>query len=304
MKRLTLFGLLIAIVGVLAPIVWDYYTGQRAIEVKILSSISILEEDPILEELTVSFKNKVVKNLTKINFALINSGRRPIADEEVKTFPTINFGKKTEVLLATITRTDPKNINCSIVENVESGSISVHFDLINPSDVIEFNVYISGLFADSPLINSRIKGIKHIDVIDKTLEQVTPTKKIGLSVYIVAPVIFLFTIILPYMLKEFNTHRNSRKLLRNNPELLRGVDSILEFEEFIGNNLTYVNSEEQTKLREILDDDDSDFANKKAKLIGQITRLIQRASGAESGFYLSIVIIIMGAGFLYWKLIY
>ena len=186
-------GLFVGLLLAAIAITWDYYSERRSLEVRIVSAISLLEleADPILGDLSISYKGKVIDNLTKMQFAVINTGRTPISDEEVKEFPTIDFGPKTEILHAEILREDPPNLHCRISFAASASKATFRFALLNPKDLVEFSLYVTGLIQQSPLVNARIKGIKKIKVVDKTAEEVEASRRIGWSFYVVSLLTFV-----------------------------------------------------------------------------------------------------------------
>lgn len=303
MKRLLpIFILIVSIIGILAPIAWNYYIGKKTLEVRIMSIISLLERDPILDELKIFYKGRTITNLTKMQFTVINTGRQPISEEEVKAFPTINFGPEREVLVTKIIRSDPPNVRCIIAES--PNKITLRFSLLNPADFVEFSVYFEGSVEKSPTVDARIKGIKQIDVFDKTIEPIRPRLRLGWGTYVVGFFTFILSALFPFARKDRRVQIRTRKFLADNPHLLEQMTESSEFEGFIGKNLAFLPPDRNKKLRLILDDSTKGFPERKAMLVSQITEHVERVGGAELFYYISIGFIPLGIFYILWQIVF
>lgn len=303
MKRLLpIVGLLIALIGIVITIFWGQYTGRKSLEIRIMSIMSLLEKDPVLDELTISYKDKVITNLTKVQFVVLNTGRTPITEEDVKVFPTIDFGPKAELLLTKILRMDPPNINCSITRDQDPSKVTLKFSLLNPTDFVEFSVYITGLIEESFIVNSRIKGIKQVNVVDKTAGQIKPSRRVGWTIYMVGIFTLLLAVSFFPSVQERRIHLRTRKLLADNPHLLEKMTEKSEFERFIGDNISFVTNGEMKKLRSILYNDTREFLDQKANLVSLITQYIKAPSGVEIVYYAVILLVPVGILYVLWQL--
>ena len=303
MKRLLpIVGLLIALIGIVVPIFWGQYTGRKSLEIRIMSIMSLLGKDPILDKLTISYKDKAITNLTKAQFVVLNTGRTPITEEDVKVFPTIDFGPKAELLLTKILRKDPLNINCSITRDQSPSKVTLKFSLLNPTDFVEFSVYITGLIEESFIVNSRIKGIKQVNVVDKTAGQTKHSRRVGWTIYVIGIFTLLLAVSFFPAVQERRIYLRTRKLLADNPHLLEKMTEKSEFERFIGDNIAFVTSGEMKKLRSILYNDTREFLDQKANLISLITQYIKEPSGAEIFYYTIIILVPVGILYVLWQL--
>lgn len=55
-KILPIITVLVAILGVISPILWDYYSNSSSLELRLLNEISLKNEDPIWGELSLTYK--------------------------------------------------------------------------------------------------------------------------------------------------------------------------------------------------------------------------------------------------------
>ena len=303
MKRILPILVLVAtLLAIFIPILWTRYVGKRALEARILSTISLLEKDPILDELTISYRDKVVTNLTKTRFVVINTGKTPITEDEVRVFPTIDFGPGTEILVTKILRTDPPNIVCSIMTNQHLGKATLRFLLLNPTDFVDFSVYVTGPIEKSPTIDARIEGIKQVSIVDKTAEQIEAPRRTVWPVYIVAVLtVFLMIFVLVAFKQTLSQHR-TRNLLTGNPDLLDGITDKSQFERFIRDRMGFITEKQREELRSILNDEAKDFQDRRAQLIDLLTQRIGETAASTNALYLLIVCVSVLIIYIFWQL--
>ncbi len=104
-------SIVLATVGVIAPILWSYYTNTSSIEIRLESSLSLLKDDPLLkEDLVITYKGKPVTGLTRMDFLLLNKGRTPITQSDIYDAPKITFGEESKLIAAIVTSKNPPNL--------------------------------------------------------------------------------------------------------------------------------------------------------------------------------------------------
>jgi hypothetical protein len=181
-------SIVLAIVAIIAPMVYNSYFSKSTLELQLLSQVSILKKDPTLGKLSIHYDGLPINNLVLFRYVLINSGKKPIRVEDVVRPPTLRFSTSTKLVDARILRSDPKNIisNITIALNAATdvatdaatdvatdaatNEATIVFDLLNPSDFIEFSLYATGEDIKPIDVEARIIGIKYIDLIDKSEE--------------------------------------------------------------------------------------------------------------------------------------
>lgn len=303
MKRiLTILVLVATLLAIFMPILWPRYVGKRALEARILSTISLLEKDPILDDLMISYKDKVIINLTKTRFVVINTGKTPITEDEVKVFPTIDFGPGTEILVTKILRTDPPNIVCSMATDQRLHKVTLRFRLLNPSDFVDFSVYVTGPIEKSPTIDARIEGIKQVSIVDKTAEQIEAPRRTVWPVYIaIVPIVFFGFLVLFGVKQTLSQHR-TRNWLTGNPELLDGMTDKSQFKTFITDRMGFITEKQREELRSILDDEAKTFQDRRAQLIDLLTQRIRETAASTNALYFSIACVSVPIIYIFWQL--
>jgi len=295
-------ALVIALVAIFVQILWTHYVGTRALEARILSSISLLEKDPILDELTISYGDKVVTNLTKTRFVVINTGKTPITEDEVKAFPTIDFGQEAEILVTKILRTDPPNIVCNIITDQHLGKVTLSFGLLNPTDLVDFIVYVTGPIDKSPTIDARIEGIKQVNIVDETAEQIEAPRRTVWPVYIAGVPIVFFGILILFAVKGTLSQRRARNLLTSNPHLLEEMTDKSQFERFIRDRMGFITEKQREELRSILDGEAKGFQDRRAQLIDLLTQRIGETAASTNALYFLIVCVSVLIIYIFWQL--
>lgn len=182
----TILGLLIATIGIIMPIIWDYYKTRSAIELQYLSSTSLIKVGQTIDNLTVLYNSKKISNLTRTSFALVNTGRLPIHGQDIVAYPQITFNPSNEILEFRIDRAVPPELGITHTLDIKKNKIEISFPLLNQSDRIEFSVLVSGV---NPKFNAsaRISGIRNLQVIDKTSETGKKHKPVPWTVFVVGP---------------------------------------------------------------------------------------------------------------------
>ena len=302
MKRILPILLLIAtLLTIFIPILWARYVGKRALEVRILSTISLLEKDPILDELVISYRDKLITNLTKTRFVVINTGKKPITEDEVRVFPTIDFGPEAEILVTKIIRTDPPYIVCSIMANQHPGKATLIFRLLNPNDLVDFSVYVTGPIEKSPTINARIEGIKQVSIVDKIAEQIEAPRRTVWPIYIAVVFTVFLVILILFALKQTLSQRRIRNLLTGNPDLLNRILDKSQFERFIRDRMGFILEKQREELLSILNDEAKGFQDQKAQLIDLLCQRIRETAASTNALYFSIVCACPLIIYIFWQ---
>jgi hypothetical protein len=63
---LTILVIIIAILGVVIPIIWDRYKTRTSLELQYLASATIVEDSPALSKLQILYNGKPIKAISNI----------------------------------------------------------------------------------------------------------------------------------------------------------------------------------------------------------------------------------------------
>jgi hypothetical protein len=148
-------GLLLAIAGVVAPILWDLLRSSASLELKQTGRTAIIQRNDSFDKLHVEYDGKAIQELASVRFQLANTGSRPIRDSDLVSPPTIHFPNSHPVLDARIESAFPSNLVASITRGADPTDVIITFPLLNPGDNIQGSyVADEGLIWHKHLINN------------------------------------------------------------------------------------------------------------------------------------------------------
>jgi hypothetical protein len=87
---LALITIVVGAVGTIAPILWDRYKVSSALELRCVSFETLVERSDELEKLTITYNGEGLKQISKADFVLINTGRTPIIEKDVVSPPRLH----------------------------------------------------------------------------------------------------------------------------------------------------------------------------------------------------------------------
>lgn len=205
----TVLGLVIAAIGVLTPIVWDRYQTKSTLELRSTSATTVVQVSDELEQLHISYAGTPISTLTRLQFSLVNSGRRPIRGADLISPPKISLLNDARLLDFQIERLDPTDLELEVHLDTANAAVELRFPLLNPGDVIEFSILAAG---ESPLfdVRARIVGISKIDVVSVADDRRT----IPWTVWPVGAFTLLLTLVLLIFLTGLGKELQIRDLFR------------------------------------------------------------------------------------------
>lgn len=165
----TLIPVLLTAVGIVAPLVWDWYKSKSSIELQHLTTTTLVESSKDLERMRIFYGTKPIPSLSLLEFALVNSGRSPILERDVIASPRIVFGPGGDLLEFRRERLTPINLMVKSKFDPEGRTLEITFPLLNPGDGFQFGILVGGA-VPSFRVEARIARIDHLMLIDKTTE--------------------------------------------------------------------------------------------------------------------------------------
>lgn len=307
-KKIAAIGLILTLIGIVTPMIWDSYIHQSELEFRIDSLNSIFPDDPLLKDFMITYQGKPIKNLTRMDCAFINSGKTPITSEDIITEPKIIIPRESGIIAAILLSTDPRNLYADFPLNSSLNEITIKFNLLNPDDIIRLAIYLNGTSNELPTINARIKGVKEIQVVNNlpNLEKDSKQKKLIEKLIIIFKYvgIIILIIFIIFSGKQAIDFRKTRNQLKKNPKLLNEFNNFYDFKKFIDKNLAALGSgQKKLSLAKEMEDAEKDFSEEnKTKLISAIVRALEITSASESAFIFFILILICIFAYLYWPI--
>lgn len=166
-KVITSITIILALLALITPVLWDIYMRRAALELHHLSSITLLD-DPNIKKLEILYEGKSITNVTKQTFLLKNSGQLPILREHIVEPLKISFLGIRKILDINISSANPDNLELHFNISENQDSITIDFPLLNPGDFAYFSVLTIGYYSSVDFkASARITNVKGLDIIRK-----------------------------------------------------------------------------------------------------------------------------------------
>lgn len=97
--RYAILGLVVAVLGIVTPIVWDLSKGKsKLLELKQLEEVVIIQKQDDIQKLKIFYDTEELANLTRLKFILSNTGTTPLVAADLIKPPSISFEGATKIL--------------------------------------------------------------------------------------------------------------------------------------------------------------------------------------------------------------
>lgn len=201
-KNLSIIAIVIAVLGVIVPIAYDYLSTRSLVQFQLLSEFQLVNKQD--SKLEVTYNGEQIESASKLDFLIINNGSRPITDDQIKLAPSVTIANNSKILESKITKYEPDGIVATLSSNTDT--ISIAFPLLNPNDRVFFSAIVSG--SDFTIkTGGRIYGINEIEFWDRTSEEANP-RELQLAFYFTTAAA-LFTLFLFFIaIRERNDVKN------------------------------------------------------------------------------------------------
>jgi len=245
---ITILSIVIAVIGIIAPILWDNYKTKTGIELQLLAKTTIVEKDTELEKLQIYYENKPIANVSKMTFSIINIGSRPIIEKDLITPPTLLFPDGVDLLDVKIDNVIPKNLITTHVLNKEKRAVELRFPLLNPADLIKFSIIISGN-PSSFEAHARIYDIKGLTILDRTKELDKQAKRRPWTLYPVSIFTSLsISLVIFAAIPDWRARFRIRNYFKQNSYLIPKFVSDSEYINFTNNVFPFLTNVMKNKL--------------------------------------------------------
>lgn len=220
---LTVFGLVIAALGVVSPIAWDWWNKRSQLSIETKSNIAFVASSQPIKNLEFMYNGRKIAELQKVALLIRNSGRTPIVKEDVVSPLTVNFVAD-EILEATLVRQAPQNLNASI--STQKNLVTFAFALLNPGDEAEIEVLMAGKYAGYTA-EARIKNIDAV-AISNPARTINIRSDLGLGVYVAGTFGLIFVLGGIAIFAEIPAKRKARSEFEEGSHRLLSAQSEME----------------------------------------------------------------------------
>lgn len=159
--KIGIWGLALAALAIVVPIVWDWWKQSSGMAVEVSSSSLLFSVQNPVGGLDVVYQGKKVDHLSQVVLRVRNVGRSPISRDDVVSPLLIDFDG--EIFEARVVESSPSNLSPVLVDRGQ-GRIEAGFPLMNPGDSFVVSVLTP---QKSPKVtaSARIKNISEISVL-------------------------------------------------------------------------------------------------------------------------------------------
>lgn len=158
---ITFVSLVVAILGVVVPIAWDYYSGRKGVSLTLASHGQVISSNASVDGLEIIYKGTKLTSLSKMTFLVENTGSKPILASDVVSPIKIDTSEESNILDVIVESKKPENLEVMITSS--SQSVEIKFSLLNPADTILFSLLVDSLDKEFKA-TTRIAGVKDLDV--------------------------------------------------------------------------------------------------------------------------------------------
>lgn len=183
----TILSLVLAGAGIVAPVLWDWWSKRAELTVEKVQSAVVLQADKSIKDLRITYGEKEIEALTQVTLLVKNSGRASIVKDDVVSPLTIHFHRG-EVLAANLVRMSPANLGAALTSS--GNQVVVVFPLLNAGEEIQINVLVGGATAEYR-VSARMRNISSVTT-TAAGKQLQLRGQISWVVYLVGPLSALF----------------------------------------------------------------------------------------------------------------
>lgn len=254
---LTVLGLVIAAIGVVSPIAWDWWNKRSQISIETKSTFAFVASSQPIKNLEFTYNGRKVSELQKIVLLLKNSGRTPITKDDIVSPLTIAFSAD-EILEATLVRQTPPNLNTAI--SSQKNAITFAFALLNPGDEAEIEVLTAGKYSGYSA-EARIKNIDAISISNPT-RTINIRSDFGFGVYIAGAFGLILFAVGVTLLSEIPRKKRATAGLLDGTHRILHAQSIEEAIRYFHSDMQFLSGLNKTTVRRKISDETWPLDNK------------------------------------------
>lgn len=246
MGVLAFISLIVTVLGVILPIAWDYYTGQKGVSLTLMSHSQLISTSAGVDGINITYNGTKLTSLSKMIFLLENTGNKPILKSDVITPVRITVPKDSNILDAIVDSKHPDNLDTLL--KFKERNLDVDFSLLNPGDKIYISLLLDSLKSDF-VATARIAGVNELNVNNSPPK----TWTIWDLVWFLVGFLSLLLIIVSFIgfasyPKEFRTKR----AIKNGSLIVPDFVSYKEAHDWVVNTTSFITSSERKTIINLL----------------------------------------------------
>lgn len=295
-------SLIIAILGVILPIAWDYYSGQKGISLTLMSQNQLISASTGVEGIEISYKGTKLTALSKVVFLIENTGSKPILQSEVVSPVKITVSENANILDAMVDSKVPNNIDFFVKKSPKD--VVIDFSLFNPGDKAFVSLLISSPesnFISSPESNffatARIAGVKGLDVNYEPPKTFTIWTIVWIPVILISLVLILVSFV---VFSEYPQEVRVKRSIKNGSFVIPEFESYKEAHEWVKKNTVFMTSTERKPIFVLLKElEETNSGFNKDKILKSVSDAVIES---ENNFVIALIVFFIGFFGLYYAL--
>ncbi len=161
--------LMVTLTGIAITIFLNAYLQRSALELQLIAQSALVEHARGTEKVRVTYGHDAVAGLSRIELALVNSGRKAIRSSDVVSPITIlvDSGRVLDVLTEDLSPTD-----LTVTFSIDSArrSVTIHAPLLNPGDGVRFTLLVGATPPPRVTASAHIAGLWALHIVDRRPE--------------------------------------------------------------------------------------------------------------------------------------
>lgn len=240
-------GLVLAGIGVISPIAWDWWTKRSQLTIDTKSVATVASNAQPIQGLELFFNGKKISAVNRVHIELRNTGRTPVTKEDIVSPIAVRFGDG-EVLDAKIARRSPENLDASLEAR---DHLTISFSLLNPNEYLEIDVLTT---SQNPTIqaSSRIKNISQIEIVT-TANSISIRSDIAATTLAIGILGLLFAAVGIAIGKEVPKKIRASKTLQAGTHPIVTANSHAEAREHLYSDLDFLSDSRRKKVDVAID---------------------------------------------------
>lgn len=291
---ITFISLLVAMLGVVVPIVWDYYSGRKGVSLTLISHSQVISSSNAVDGLEISYKGTKLSSLSRMTFLVENTGSKPILASDVVSPIKIQVSERSNVLDVIVDSRKPENLDVQTTSS--SRSVEVDFSLLNPGDTVLVSLLVDSLDKEFKA-TARIADVKEINVNVEPLKTLTVWALLWIPVGLLSLVLVLASSVgfIQYP-QEVRVKRSIRKGLFAVPEF----KSYEEAHEWVKGATAFITSSEREPIFDVLKElEEQKTGFDQERILNVVRRAVL---GSSNNLIMALVVSSIGIFGLYYSL--
>lgn len=137
-KTITIVGLALTALSVIAPIAWDIWANPYQLSLLVHGRTLLIQRSEGIDGLRVTLAGREIEKLFSTEISIENTGRKLIARDDVIKPLTITF-VEAPILGVALKERFPTNLEY-VVQSIPPSQIQVNFDLLNRGEKVTLNI--------------------------------------------------------------------------------------------------------------------------------------------------------------------